>query len=150
DSITGRHGVCSLLLDDNAGRGECLPNGHDDQSVRLHLNIITYLCKTTRLPHGIFDPTLEHRDTSNDQRAQRVRYRDDYLDDRRRRAHGRCMRNGNLKIVDHIIDMVSGPGTRVILAPSAPNWSIGIQMPKIQGISATVATGGTLASSTSF
>jgi hypothetical protein len=53
-------------------------------------------------------------------------------------------------IVDHIIDMVNGPNTSVMPAPNAPTWSIGIQMPQIQGVTATVATGGTLASSTAF
>lgn len=53
-------------------------------------------------------------------------------------------------IVDHIIDIVNGVNTSVVLAPNAPNWSIGIQMPKIQGVSASIAAGGTLASSTPF
>jgi hypothetical protein len=54
-------------------------------------------------------------------------------------------------IVDHIIDIVNGVNTSVVLAPNSPTWSIGIQMPKIQGVSATVvSSNGTLASSTAF
>lgn len=53
-------------------------------------------------------------------------------------------------ILTHLLDIVNGSQTRTVIATNAPNWATGTQISQIVNVTASVATGGTLASSTAF
>jgi hypothetical protein len=57
--------------------------------------------------------------------------------------------NYSSPILTHLADIVSGNNTSVVAALNAPNWSFGIQLSQVAGVSAATTTG-TTASSTSF